>query len=142
MPSSGRSLGPGRSAEVTGRLERRAVGAASAVAAAYGIASDQAVVIHSASNVLVHLRPAPVIARVMPGTVALHDDPAKWLTREISVLEFPRLSRLPSAAPADQRPAGSDSTRELTALRRFVALQHPMRRATGRTRTGLRLPLS
>lgn len=37
---------------------------------------------------LVHLRPAPVVARVMTGTVALHDDPAAWLARELSVLEF------------------------------------------------------
>jgi hypothetical protein len=69
-------------------LERRAVAAAGAVAAAHGVAPDAAVVIHSGSNVVVHLRPAPVVARVMTGTVALHDDPSRWLSREISVLEF------------------------------------------------------
>lgn len=35
-----------------------------------------------------HLRPAPVVARVMTGTVALHDDPQRWLAREVSVLTF------------------------------------------------------
>ncbi len=35
-----------------------------------------------------HLRPAPVVARVMTGTVALHDDPRRWLEREVSVLQF------------------------------------------------------
>ena len=35
-------------------FERRAVAAASAIAAAYGIAPDEAVVIYSGSNVLVH----------------------------------------------------------------------------------------
>ena len=69
-------------------LEHRALTAAGTVAAACGLTLDEAVVIHSASNVLVHLRPAPVVARVMTGTVALHDDPRKWLEREISVLEF------------------------------------------------------
>jgi hypothetical protein len=69
-------------------LERRALAAASMVAAACGLKLNEPVVIHSASNVLVHLRPAPVVARVMTGTVALHDDPRKWLEREISVLEF------------------------------------------------------
>lgn len=69
-------------------LEQRARAAACAVASAYGLKLDDAVVIHSGSNVLVHLRPAPVIARVMTGTVALHDDPRKWLQREVSVLEF------------------------------------------------------
>ncbi len=37
---------------------------------------------------LVHLRPSPVVARVMTGTVVLHDDPLRWLTREVSVLSF------------------------------------------------------
>jgi Phosphotransferase enzyme family len=73
---------------MAGALEQRALAAAGAVASAYGLKLDEAVVIHSASNVLIHLRPAPVVARVMTGTVALHDDPRKWLEREISVLEF------------------------------------------------------
>jgi hypothetical protein len=73
---------------VAGELDQRAVAAAGAVAAAYGLAPDAATVIYSGSNVLVHLRPAPVVARVMTGTVALHDRPRRWLEREISVLEF------------------------------------------------------
>ena len=54
---------------MVGDLEQRAVTAAGAVAAAHGLAHDRAVVISSGSNVLVHLRPAPVVARVMAGTV-------------------------------------------------------------------------
>lgn len=73
---------------MAGDLDQRAVAAAGAVAAAYGLAQDEATVIHSGSNVLVHLRPAPVVARVMTGTVALHDRPRRWLEREVSVLEF------------------------------------------------------
>ena len=73
---------------MVGDLDQRAVTAAGAVAAAHGLAHDQGVVISSGSNVLVHLRPAPVVARVMAGTVVLHDDPARWLAREISVLQF------------------------------------------------------
>lgn len=68
--------------------ERRALDAARAVAAAHGLGCADAAVVHSASNVLVHLRPAPVIARVMTGTVVLHDDPRGWLAREVSVLAF------------------------------------------------------
>jgi len=45
-------------------------------------------VVYSGSNVHVHLRPAPVAARVMTGTVLLHDDPNRWLEREVSVLSF------------------------------------------------------
>jgi hypothetical protein len=71
-------------------LEQRAVTAAGTVASACGLKLelDEADVLQTASNVLVHLRPAPVVARVMTGTVALHDDPRTWLEREISVLEF------------------------------------------------------
>jgi Phosphotransferase enzyme family len=71
-----------------GSIEHRALTAACAIANRNGVSSEQAVVIHSGSNVLVHLRPAPVVARVMTGTVVLHDDPERWLTREVSVLSF------------------------------------------------------
>jgi hypothetical protein len=73
---------------MVGDLGQLALAAAGAVAAECGLAPDDAVVIYSGSNVLVHLRPAPVVARVMTGTVALHDDPRRWLEREVSVLEF------------------------------------------------------
>ncbi len=69
-------------------IEHRALTAACAIANRNGLSSEHAVVIHSGSNVLVHLRPAPVVARVMTGTVVLHDDPERWLSREVSVLSF------------------------------------------------------
>jgi hypothetical protein len=69
-------------------VEQRALDAACTVATAHGVACEQAAIIHRGSNVLVHLRPAPVVARVMSGTVVLHADPQTWLEREISVLEF------------------------------------------------------
>ncbi|MGN6168387.1 MAG: phosphotransferase, partial [Solirubrobacteraceae bacterium] len=68
--------------------EQRALNAAGAVATSQGLAYEQAVVVHSGSNVLVRLLPAPVVARVMTGTVVLHDDPQRWLEREVSVLKF------------------------------------------------------
>jgi Ser/Thr protein kinase RdoA (MazF antagonist) len=75
---------------VTGDLDRRALEAAVALAGRCGLASGRgdAAVIYSGSNVIVHLRPAPVVARVMSGTVVLHDDPPRWLAREVAVLEF------------------------------------------------------
>lgn len=54
---------------------------------------------------LVHLRPQPVIARVMSGTVVLHDDPRRWLQREVSVLEFMAPSRV-AVAPSALIPPG------------------------------------
>jgi hypothetical protein len=52
------------------------------------VPSGEAVVINAGSNLLVHLRPSPVVARVMTGTVALHDDLERWLANEVSVLSF------------------------------------------------------
>jgi hypothetical protein len=75
-------------ARVKRSLEQRALDAAAAVATAHGLAHERAVLVQSRSNVLIHLRPAPVVARVMTGTVVLHDDPERWLEREVGVLEF------------------------------------------------------
>jgi hypothetical protein len=96
---------------MAGDLDQRALAAATAIAAGYGLARDEALVICSRSNVLVHLHPAPVVARVMTGTVALHDDPSTWLAREISVLEFLAPSDLavapsPVIAPGPHRHDG------------------------------------
>jgi len=67
---------------------RRALAAARAVAEQQGIPCERAEVAHAGSNVMVHLAPSPVVARVMTGTVALHDDLERWLSREVAVLEF------------------------------------------------------
>src|SRR5947208_7528773 len=63
----------------------RALAAARAVALANSVACEDAVVVAAGSNVLVHLKPAPVIARVMTGTAVLHGDVESWLAREVAV---------------------------------------------------------
>ena len=65
-----------------------ALAAAQAVAREHGVACDEAVRIAAGSNVLVHLKPAPVVARVMTGTAVLHDDAEQWLAREVAVGAF------------------------------------------------------
>ncbi len=69
-------------------VNQRALAAAQAVASERGVPCGEAAVVYSGSNVLVHLRPAPVVARVMTGTVVLHADFRRWLNREVSVLRF------------------------------------------------------
>jgi hypothetical protein len=66
----------------------RALAAARAVALANFVACADAVVVGAGSNVLVHLKPAPVIARVMTGTAMLHGDVERWLAREVAVGAF------------------------------------------------------
>jgi phosphotransferase family enzyme len=65
-----------------------ALAAARAVALANAVACDDAVVVAAGSNVLVHLKPAPVIARVMTGTAVLHGDVESWLAREVAIGTF------------------------------------------------------
>jgi hypothetical protein len=66
----------------------RAVAAATAVATEQGLRVTEAFPVGTGSNVIVHLRPHPIVARVMTGTVVLHPDPHAWLKREIDVGAF------------------------------------------------------
>ena len=66
----------------------RALAAARGVALANSLACEDAVVLAAGSNVLVHLKPAPVIARVMTGTALLHGDVESWLAHELAVGAF------------------------------------------------------
>jgi hypothetical protein len=75
--------------------------AARAVACAHGVHCDDAVVIAAGSNVLVHLRPTPIVARVMTGTAALHQDIARWLEREVTVGAFVAERGGPVVPPSD-----------------------------------------
>ncbi len=68
--------------------EASSLAAAQTVARGHGVACDEAVPIAAGSNVLVHLKPAPAVARVMTGTAVLHDDPEQWLAREVAVGAF------------------------------------------------------
>jgi hypothetical protein len=68
--------------------EDSALAAAQAVAREHGVACDDAVRIAAGSNVLVHLKPAPVVARVMTATAILHGDLQQWLGREVAVGTF------------------------------------------------------
>jgi hypothetical protein len=83
-----------------------ALRAATALAAAHRLPAADATVLHAGSNVVVHLAPSPVVVRVMTGTAALHDDPAIWLAREVSVCRH--LARLGAAivAPSAELPPG------------------------------------
>ena len=86
--------------------EAASLAAAQAVAREHGVACDEAVTIAAGSNVLVHLKPAPVVARVMTGTAVLHDDPGRWLAREIAVGAFVAERSDLVVAPTDILPPG------------------------------------
>jgi Phosphotransferase enzyme family len=89
-----------------GMIEAAALAAAQAVAREHGVACDEAVLIAAGSNVLVHLKPAPVVARVMTGTAVLHDDVSQWLAREVAVGAFLAARAAPVVPPSDILPPG------------------------------------
>src|SRR3954452_7342615 len=79
---------------------RAAVAAAMAVASGEGLSVAEPRVVGHGSNRIVWLWPAPIVARVMTGTVVLHADPGAWLAREIEVGAFLAGTGAPIVAPA------------------------------------------
>lgn len=62
-----------------------AVAAARQVGADLGFHGTDPVVLHDGSNVLVHLRPSPVVARVASRTALIRPGVEAWLSRDIAV---------------------------------------------------------
>jgi hypothetical protein len=79
---------------------RAAIAAALAVASAAGLRVREPRVVGAGSNRIVWLWPAPIVARVMTGTVVLHADPRAWLAREIDAGAFLAAAGAPIVAPA------------------------------------------
>jgi hypothetical protein len=82
-----------------------ALAAAVEVAGAHGVRSTDAVILRDQLNVLVHLRPAPVVARVA-GTIRAARPGAEWQRRELSVAGFLAREGAPVVAPSDELPPG------------------------------------
>jgi len=82
-----------------------AVRAAVAVAGGYGITSTGPVVLADGANVVVHLSPAPVVAKVAASTAAVRPDSAAWLQRELDVTAFLAARGAPVVPPSPELPA-------------------------------------
>lgn len=83
----------------------RVVAAAVAIAADHGLEVGEPVVIRDLTNVLVHLAPAPIVARA-PGLNEVFDADASWLRRTVDVTSYLVLRGAPVAPPADVVPPG------------------------------------
>ena len=84
---SWRRMGSTGSFRLQGGRAARALIAARAVAAQHGIAADGARVLRDGINVVVHLAPAPVVARVATLTPLLRPAPLRSFAREVVVAE-------------------------------------------------------
>ena len=87
-------------------LTQRALRAAAQVAREHGLTlGDDPRVIHEGSNLLLHLHPAPVVARVATTTAIVREGDA-WLTREVAVAGHVAAQGAPTVAPTTEIPPG------------------------------------
>jgi hypothetical protein len=83
---------------------RRAVQAAVAIASAYGIDATGARVLNDSNNTVVHLAPAPLVAKV--ATTTIRADAEEALEREVSVALHLSVNGAPIVVPSLEPPAG------------------------------------
>jgi Ser/Thr protein kinase RdoA (MazF antagonist) len=76
-----------------------------AVAAGLGVGCDEPLVLADGANVVVHLTPAPVVAKVAASTPEVRADGDAWLQRELDVVSFLAETGVPVAAPSPLGPA-------------------------------------
>jgi Phosphotransferase enzyme family len=81
------------------------VRAAVAAAARLGVPCDEPVVLADGANIVVHLRPSPVVAKVAASTPAVRPDVAAWLRRELDIAIFLWQAGIPVMTPASEVPA-------------------------------------
>jgi phosphotransferase family enzyme len=85
---------------------RRALAAGVAVARAHGLAVRDPVLLGDGSNVLVHLRPAPLVARVATMTPRLRPDTMRSLGREVALAAALTTAGAAVVPPSDLLPPG------------------------------------
>jgi hypothetical protein len=84
--------------------------AAVALGAAHGIVSVEPAILKDGSNVLVHLRPAPVVVRVATFTALIRDDPLPYLEREVQLASALVAVGASVAAPSRELPPARTSS--------------------------------
>src|SRR5436309_16056741 len=103
------SLPPRRRGDDDDRLDDLTAGAlAAAVAVARELDLDvnQPRILASDQNLLVHLSPAPVVARVATRIAWSRPDPAAWLAREVAVASHAAANGGPVVPPTSQADPG------------------------------------
>jgi hypothetical protein len=93
--------GIGEQAGEIGELTRRGKAAAVRLAQRLGLPHDEPVILSNRGNLLVHLTPAPVVARVATLTARSRRDPIEWLTREVTVVGYVASRGGPVVPPAE-----------------------------------------
>ena len=90
---------------MTPAISDAAVRAAVTVAARFTINSTEPVVLADGANIVVHLRPAPVVAKVAASTPEVRPRVQDWLQRELDVSAFLAAEGAPVVPPSPELPA-------------------------------------
>lgn len=88
------------------RLSGKAVAAAVAEAREHGLRVEEPFVLADLFSLMVHLRPAPVVARVATRMGRLRAPIEDWLEREIAVTEYLSAGGAPVVPPSRELPPG------------------------------------
>jgi Phosphotransferase enzyme family len=108
-----------------------ALTAAVALAREHGLRVTDPVVLAARSNLLLHLRPAPVVARVALGTGLLRPDVREWFGREVEVAVFLAGQGAPVVPPSGEIPPGPHERHgQVVSFWRFVRVD-PERQPSG-----------
>jgi Ser/Thr protein kinase RdoA (MazF antagonist) len=75
------------------------------VAARLGVTCTEPMILADGANVIIHLSPSPVVAKVAASTPAVRADVAAWLQRELSVARFLAEAGIPVMTPSREVPA-------------------------------------
>ena len=95
---------------MTQTIQDAAVRAAVAVAARHGITATEPAVLADGANIVVHLRPAPVVAKVAASTPAVRRPVGDWLQRELDVSAFLAADGAPVVPPSPNSPPPPTTT--------------------------------
>ncbi len=106
FPEGGGALAQSLSAAQRSAIAARAVAAAVSVASEQGIVVREPVVLADRYAIRVHLRPAPVVARVSTFTSLLRVPIEPWLARELAVSTFLHHRGAPVVPPSELLPPG------------------------------------
>lgn len=84
-----------------------------AVAKTHGLECEEPIVLADRSNVIVHLHPAPVVARVATTAALVRPDARAWLEREIAVASFLAERGVAVVTPSDELSPGPHQHNDL-----------------------------
>jgi Phosphotransferase enzyme family len=100
---------PGERQRLREERSQQAVAAAVGLARARGLRVEQPTVLNDLFSVMVHLRPAPVVARVPTWISRLRTPVGDWLDREVAVTSFLSEQGAPVVTPSRELPPGPHS---------------------------------